>query len=130
MLQHNGGGGASEAEGEILMSKEDIIDEVRESLKHSNLTDIALAFTKWRDYQQFTMSWELTPEKLMLIVTEAAEAMEAYRSEDVIGFSEELADIIIRTLDLAGGLGIDIHSEVANKMEKNFARPPKHNRKC
>ncbi len=50
-------------------------------------------------------------EVLMLMVTELAEAMEAYRSgnpesEKIPGFSqmeEELADVVIRLLDYAGG---------------------------
>lgn len=66
----------------------------------------------------------------MLIVTEVAEAMEAYRVGDKANFTEELADIIIRTLDLSGGLGIDIQLAVYNKMLANFDRPFKHGKKC
>lgn len=69
-------------------------------------------------------------EALMLIVTELAEAMEAYRKEDQDNFKEELADTFIRLFDLCGGLKIDIEEEIARKSEKNKARPYKHGKIC
>jgi NTP pyrophosphatase (non-canonical NTP hydrolase) len=39
-----------------------------------------------------------------------------------------LADVLIRTLDLCGSLGIDITSIVAEKLRFNETRPPKHGR--
>ncbi len=69
-------------------------------------------------------------EKLMLCVTELAEACEAVRDADFEGFKEELADTIIRVLDICGACGIDIEDEVARKMFKNRARPRLHGRKC
>lgn len=63
---------------------------------------------------------------LMLITTEVAEAAEAFRHNDRPNFSEELADIMIRTISLAHGMGVDIGSEICNKMEKNRNRPIKH----
>lgn len=73
-------------------------------------------------------------EALMLIVTELAEAMEAYRdgnpeSDKIEGFSkveEELADTIIRILDLAGGMGFDIQGALEAKMMYNETRPYRH----
>jgi NTP pyrophosphatase (non-canonical NTP hydrolase) len=82
------------------------------------------------------------PEKLMLVVTEVAEAMEDLRDgkPSVVsvlneagkpsGFPSELADAIIRLLDLARSLGIDISQEVALKMAYNETRPHKHGRQC
>jgi NTP pyrophosphatase (non-canonical NTP hydrolase) len=69
-------------------------------------------------------------EMLMLIVTELAEAMEAYRTSDKENFNEEIADTFIRLFDLSGGLGIDIEKEIAKKMEKNKKRPYKHGKRC
>jgi NTP pyrophosphatase (non-canonical NTP hydrolase) len=69
-------------------------------------------------------------EALMLIVTELAEAMEGYRKKDDANFKEELADTFIRLFDLCGGLGIDIEAEIAQKSEKNKARPYKHGKIC
>jgi len=75
-----------------------------------------------------------TGEALMLIVTELAEAMEAYRignpQSDVIpGFSrleEELADVIIRVLDFAGGTGLDLEGAIESKVSYNETRPYRH----
>jgi NTP pyrophosphatase (non-canonical NTP hydrolase) len=69
-------------------------------------------------------------EALMLIVTELAEAMEAYRKEDDPNFREEIADTFIRLLDLCGGLDIDIAAAIAQKTEKNKGRPYKHGKIC
>ena len=69
-------------------------------------------------------------EALMLIVTELAEAMEAYRVQNEENFKEELADTFIRLFDLCGGLKIDIQTEIEKKAEKNKERPYKHGKVC
>lgn len=66
------------------------------------------------------------PAVLMLIVTEVAEAMEAFRKNDQSNFREELADVMIRTIGLAHGLGIDLGAEIEAKMAKNRTREYKH----
>jgi len=73
-------------------------------------------------------------EVLMLAVTELAEAMEAHRdgnpaSAKISAFSkveEELADTIIRILDLAEGRGFDIEGALRAKMAYNETRPYRH----
>lgn len=83
-------------------------------------------------------------EDLMLIVTEAAEAMEDHRkghradevwyrhSEDTpdkakpCGIPSEIADIIVRCLHFCGKHGIDIDKIMQEKMDYNDARPYKH----
>jgi len=70
----------------------------------------------------------------MLAVTELAEAMEAHRdgntgSDKIRGFSkveEELADTVIRILDLAAGMGFDVDGAVRAKMAYNETRPYRH----
>lgn len=58
---------------------------------------------------------------LALIHSEVSEAVEAVRKDpDHIG--EELADVLIRTLELAHMLGIDIGLVTLQKMEKNCTR--------
>lgn len=69
-------------------------------------------------------------EALMLMVTELAEAMEAYRKQDDAEFREELADTFIRLLDFCGGMGIDIEAEIEKKARKNQGRPYKHGKIC
>lgn len=67
--------------------------------------------------------------RLMLITSEVAEAMEGLRKNDIDNFKEELADIIIKTCDLAGGIGlIDLEEEIKKKMEINKSRPYLHNK--
>lgn len=67
--------------------------------------------------------------KLMLIVTEVAEAMEGHRKgkmdDHLPGRSMlevELADTVIRTFDLAGGLGLDLPSAIVSKLVYNASR--------
>jgi NTP pyrophosphatase (non-canonical NTP hydrolase) len=80
--------------------------------------------------------------KLMLIVTELGEALESLRDTGVQyqpmgiphltgegNFGEEIADAIIRLLDLSDMVGIDIGEEVVKKVAKNNDRPHKHGRK-
>lgn len=66
------------------------------------------------------------PEKLALIHSEVSEALEAYRDNDMQLLGEELADIIIRTMDLAEAYGIDIHKEVVTKHVVNLRRTHMH----
>jgi NTP pyrophosphatase (non-canonical NTP hydrolase) len=68
--------------------------------------------------------------KLMLIVTEVAEAAEAIRHDDKVNFAEELADICIRVFDFAVAHGIDLEREIINKMKKNRARPYMHGKRA
>jgi len=84
----------------------------------------------WRKKKGFKTSWKNMPEKLMLVVTEVSEAMEAYRREDKTNFAEELSDTFIRLFDIAGSLGIDIEAEIATKMAYNKTRPVRHGKKC
>ena len=92
-------------------------------------------------------------EMLMLVVTELSEALEAHRSgkmfnkankinyevaEDLVQafkdnvkdtFEDEIADAMIRLLDMCGGLGIDIEFHVLSKVLYNSTRPYKHGKK-
>ena len=73
--------------------------------------------------------WETqrpVPELLCLIHSEVSEALEAYREDEFDLLAEELADIIIRTLDMAAGLNIDIGGEVLRKHRININRPYRH----
>ena len=90
---------------------------------------------------------------LMLIVSELSEALEAdmnghhvqandlasYSEEELSlkfselvkdSFEDEIADAIIRLLDLVGYLGIDIDTHIKMKMAYNRSRAYKHGKKC
>ena len=44
-------------------------------------------------------------------------------------FEDELADIMIRVMDLAAFKGIDLHSHIEGKMNRNALREHKHGKK-
>ena len=71
----------------------------------------------------------MVPTKLMLIVSELAEAMEGHRKglmDDKLPhrpmFEVEMADALIRLLDLAGATGIDLGGAYVEKMQYNASR--------
>lgn len=66
------------------------------------------------------------PAILALIHSEVSEALEAFRKQDRENFAEELADVVIRVLDCAGGLGIDLDAAVLEKLAKNRTRGHRH----
>jgi len=68
-------------------------------------------------------------EMLMLIVSEIAEAMEADRkdlNDDKLphrdGLTVELADAVIRILDMCGGFNLDLGGALVEKLEYNAKR--------
>lgn len=79
------------------------------------------------------------PEKLCLIHSEVSEALEDFRDGKMQneitetgkpeGFPVELADAVIRILDLCGHLGIDLEKEILRKMAYNKTRPYRHGNK-
>jgi len=76
--------------------------------------------------------WEASDSvavKLMLVVTELAEACEADRKGDDKNFHEEIADTFIRLFDLCGFLNIDIKKEINAKMIINKSRPKLHGKR-
>lgn len=71
----------------------------------------------------------IVPVKLCLIHSEISEAMEAHRkgvNDDHLpnrpGIEVELADAIIRILDLSGRLHLDIEGAIIDKLEYNSKR--------
>jgi NTP pyrophosphatase (non-canonical NTP hydrolase) len=67
--------------------------------------------------------------ELGLITSEVAEAMEHVREPELeIEFGEELADVIIRTLNLMSRLGIQVESYIERKDMKNRTRGKLHGR--
>jgi NTP pyrophosphatase (non-canonical NTP hydrolase) len=70
----------------------------------------------------------LASEKLLLIVSEVCEAQDALRNDDRENEAEEIADVLIRTLDYAAWRGISLDRELWAKMGKNRERPRLHGR--
>lgn len=72
-------------------------------------------------------------EQLMLVTTELAEAMEAYRETGELGnlfrldrIPLELADVVIRVCDLCQELSIPLADAIAQKIAYNKTRSHKH----
>jgi len=110
------------------------------------LNDLCARIAEWGLKKSFVTNWGNVPEKLMLVVTELSEAMEAYRhiawsldlveepkpqeNEVAANFREEIADAAIRIFHLAAALGIDLEDEIDKKMSVNEKRPRKHGKNC
>lgn len=65
------------------------------------------------------------------IDSECGEAVHAIQhGEQPERITEELADVIIRVLDLCGHMSADLGGILMRKMEKNHKRPYKHGKRC
>lgn len=67
--------------------------------------------------------WQLYPLKiqtiLMLINSEISEALEGFRKDDQSNFVEELADVVIRCLDMSSGLNFDMDAQIEELLASN-----------
>lgn len=97
------------------------------------MNELAREIKDWRESKGFKTPSSIDGSdgedmlgKLMLVVTETAEAAEAVRYNDLENFKEELADIFIRCLDICGTMEIDIEKEINKKMDINKDRPHLH----
>ncbi len=81
-------------------------------------------------FEDYRSNELFVPTKLALIGSEVSEALEAHRkglSAEEFGY--ELADIVIRTMDLAGALKIDLAAYIVAKNEINKSRAFRHGNK-
>lgn len=101
----------------------------------------------WDDLEDFAER-DLLPilftAKLGLVTTETAEAIEEIRERRIKtwyrsggknegkpeGAGIEMADAVIRLLDLAGAMGIDLEEAILEKIEFNLTRSYRHGNKA
>lgn len=111
----------------------DAAAELREESCETPFNDLGNEIVNWAETMGFN---EMPPAevmykalRLLLIVSECAEVLEAMRKGTPEQEAEEVADIMIRILHYAADEGIDLDREVAKKMEKNRGRPYKHGKR-
>lgn len=95
----------------------ELAKEVRE-VNEANGWNV-LSPQEWRDPNK-------VPALLALVHSEVSEALESFRINDLENFHEELADIVIRVLDIGYGLGVDFEASIRAKLEKNKTRGHRH----
>ncbi len=100
------------------------------------LKDLAKEIKEWRERKGFITPSCITDKngevmlgKLMLVVSEIGEAAEAIRHNNLSNFEEEIADTLIRLLDICGTMEIDPEEIIKNKMVVNEKRPIRHGTK-
>lgn len=147
-------------------AKKQMAEELTAGYREGGVTEAMLLLQQrigeWRDRKKFETTWlpvpsGNVPEKLMLVVSELSEAMEAFRhltvpfrerlaaagpneTLDIEGmedqlpwyenFCEELADVQVRMMEMCDALGIDLGMETCRKMATNETRAIKHGKEC
>ena len=110
--------------------------------KSTDLRDIQRAVWRTAEEHGWHKDNDNIPVKLVMIHSEVSEALEEYRntppecevsdlyynalSDKPEGFGVELADVVIRVLDLAEMMGMDLTEIILTKMEYNESRPYRH----
>lgn len=108
------------------------------SFDHLNrLCTLAGASAKEKGFRIGTPDRTMLGVRLMLVVSELTEALEEVRSgyspqeirfegEKPVGFPVEIADAVIRLLDLADEYQLNLGDTMKMKMDYNATRPHKH----
>ena len=96
------------------------------ALKRRTLRAIAATHHAWTGKWGWHTS-TTTLEKLALVASEVGEAVNECRGAvPTAEFRFELADIVLRVLDIAECEGIDLEDAILAKMEKNLTRDLRH----
>jgi len=121
---------------EQYLSREEFMD----NLVAAGMNHLQDSITLWAISKGWLTEEPRNPaEQLMLIVTELAEACEAFRvgnppcerpgMEQYSHAAEELADVVIRCFQMAGEHDIPLPEVIQAKMAFNQTRPTKHGKK-
>lgn len=113
------GNGIALAMHRIMQAKEATLNTLRDAIYED-----AVAHGLWDERYPATECVNLIRSEVIELECAAMDWMDGYI--DNSEFCQELADVIIMSLSVAGKLGIDIDAAVRRKMEINKARPWKH----
>lgn len=129
---------------EFIDAWNDTADEIHQTCRDKGFWDdrerveVVLPEKKYK-YLDPKRSWQFViNEALMLVVTEISEAVEAVRHgnppDDKVpqfsGLEAELADAVIRIMDLAAGYDLDVAGAIVAKAEYNKGRERLHGKTC
>lgn len=113
------GNGIALAMQRIMQAKEATLNDMRNAIYED-----AVEHGLWDESYQATDCVNLIRGEVIELECAAMDWMDGYI--DNSEFCQELADVIIMSLSVAGKLGIDIDAAVRSKMEINKGRPWKH----
>lgn len=111
-----------------------------EGMRTMNMTELSKDIRFFNGKKGFESPAVDIHKKLLLAISEICEAQEELRDGKLpneiyyqvngkpCGFPVEVADAIIRLLDICGAFDIDIQSVVEEKLAYNKTRPEKHGR--
>lgn len=107
--------------------------KMREAVTISAMQDRVLAWAKLKGWCDREVP---IPEQVALIHSEASEALESWRNNEPLswtdekgkpqGIGSEYADIVIRCFHYCGLLGLDLDAELRRKMDYNDTRAFRH----
>lgn len=98
-------------------------------LIHSEVSEALEAIRNDRNANFVGFNFLATQEDLLELRSDTEKFKYAFESEIKDTFEDELADVFIRLMDLAGAMSINIGNHVALKLKYNALREFKHGKK-
>lgn len=104
-----------------------LIQKVHESRSLLELQGVAHAIAVEKGWHDGADPDRDFPKWIAMAHSELSEALEAHRKgRGPASVGEELADVVIRVMDTAESMGIDLEDAVRQKMMHNALRPIRH----
>ncbi len=105
----------------------DLALRVRGAGRLADLQAVACETAVAKDWHEGESRDPAFPRWRMMAVAEIAEAVQAHpKGEDTAVVGVELADVVIRLLDMAAAMGIDLGDAIRRKMPRNLGRERRH----